>query len=144
MKPADVSDTAVPPLPVSLVAPETIPSGLASDAKGKEEAKKWLSLPSYLPKWSLPQKEGIERLSSLLDLALRLIMSAAFLWMAWWWLSRVDTIICDQKVEKSVDGTITVEHRLSDTVLVALLTTTTINVLGLLYFVANYLFPRPN
>ena len=79
-----------------------------------------------------PYGTGSETIGYLVDIGLRFIMAAAFLYLTNTWLSQVGTIIQSQ----------TTEHHLSDTVLVALLTTTTINVLGLLYFVANYLFPK--
>jgi hypothetical protein len=81
---------------------------------------------------AFPSRQRIADIGFLLDVVLRLIFAGLFAYLAYWWLNRVGGI-----VERQTD-----DKKLSDAVLVALLGTTTVNVLGLLYFVAGYLFPK--
>ncbi|MGL6076024.1 MAG: hypothetical protein ACRC8S_17850 [Fimbriiglobus sp.] len=67
------------------------------------------------------------------DIFLRLIVGAAFLWITHSWLNSVIAVLEKQSG---------IEKPLSDAVLIAMLTTTTINVLGLALAMALYLFPK--
>lgn len=114
----------------SVIFPEISPGNLTVNSGGNSEEKLWDKLGKYLPNWPTPEKVAVG--SGCADILLRVLMSFAFLGVASVWLWFVSNIVREQTPEK----------HLSDTVLVTLLTTTTINVLGLLYFVANYLFPK--
>jgi len=113
------------PLSANLIRPELQAVASGVDAGGTAEQASWPSL------W-LPSRNTTEIVGMWVDLGLRALMAVLFLGMAWWWLCKVGTILQAQTTEK----------HLSDAVLIALVTTTTIHILGLLYFVANYLFPK--
>ena len=124
---SDPASPTAPPSPpsVNLIGEPAPPA--APDPSAKEERKWFLNLKSV-------DRETVNVWGLIVDIGLRTAMSVLFMWMAWWWLCKVADIVNNQTAEGRT--------HLSDTVLVALLTTTTINVLGLLYFVANYLFPK--
>lgn len=65
---------------------------------------------------------------------LRIAFSGAIFLMCALWLHFIARIICE------CGGGV---RKLDDSVLIALITTTTLNVLGLFYIVANWLFPKP-
>jgi hypothetical protein len=120
---------STPPLthvpPVNLIGEPAPPK---TDPAAKAE-KNW-----FLNHLKTPSRETVSIVGLIIDIGLRVLMSGAFLGMAWWWLCKVADIVNHQSEEGHA--------HLSDAVLVALLTTTTLNVLGLLFFVANYLFPK--
>lgn len=80
------------------------------------------------------KKEHAEVTGMYLDIVLRLLMCAALLWICWVWLDRISGIVEKQTEEG--------KKTLTDPVLIALLTTTTANILGLLLIVVGYLFPK--
>ena len=116
--------TAVPvvALPADLVG--QLPP-LVVDAHAAAEQRWWHKM------W---KKEHAEVTGMYLDIVLRLLMCAALLWICWAWLDR----ICGIVEKQTEDG----KKSLSDPVLIALLTTTTANILGLLLIVVGYLFPK--
>jgi hypothetical protein len=115
------------PLPPALVAEPAV----AATPQEAEAVGWWArNVTTLLP--SFPSRQRIADIGFLLDIVLRLVFAGLFAYLAYWWLDRVGGIVDRQTDEK----------KLSDAVLVALLTTTTVNVLGLLYFVASYLFPK--
>ena len=99
-----------------------------ADAKAQKELEKF-SLPQLK---KLRYRQETERLRR--EETLRTTVAAAILFVVGAWLACVFALLAWLG-----HG----EARLSDAVLIALLTTTTINVIGLLYTVVRYLFPRP-
>lgn len=107
------------------MAIEAQPGAMYPDKKAKKE---WSELFGSLLDDSKARIVGLY-----IDILLRLVMSVLFFWITRTWLLTVLEIL-----EKQTSGQV----KLSDTVLVTLLSTTTLNVLGLLLAVAVYLFPR--
>lgn len=82
----------------------------------------------------LGSEHNARLISVYIDITLRAVMAFLFYFLTCCWLAAVFCLLVVQQ-------TCATKH-LSDTVLVTLLTTTTINVLGLVTAVAVYLFPR--
>ena len=94
----------------------------------------------------LPSLELMERQASLrrkeYELSVEKVMlverkryAARLFWMSWVWLTVIATFLTLAGFGKL---------RMADSVLIALITTTTANVLGLFYIVARWLFPNKN
>ena len=122
------SPPPVPPKPRrSRVKAEAQPSAVLEDERSRKE-KKFLS--GLLEK--LADEKNARVAGIYIDTILRFVMAFLFFWLAQAWLTGVLELLGKQSAEKT----------LSDPVLIALLTTTTINVLAMLAAVAVYLFPR--
>lgn len=126
---AAAADQPPPPAPEKRkrVKREAQPCAVPEDDKAKKEGNWLFNLFGKLADEKIARIVGMY-----IDMALRFLMALLFFILTRGWLYGVLELMGKQTESKT----------LQDSVLIALLTTTTINVLALLTAVAFYLFPR--
>lgn len=87
-------------------------------------------------RWFSRERKRVELLGLINDLEARRKWGERVFWLLVGWLIADFLCVCFQGF--TYNG-----FHVSDPIIIALITTTTVNVLGLGYIVANYLFPKP-
>lgn len=123
-----MSDRPSGQLPKIIVADVVAEKPLSDPARDKKvlAESKWFSSGTF-------SRENATTTSEWVNIALRCLMACALYFLTVGWLGAVLYVVYLQ---------IKLRGHLSDGVLIALLTTTTLNVIGLLATVAIYLFPK--
>ena len=88
-------------------------------------------------RWFSRERKRVELQGLIDDIDARKKWGERVFWLLTGWLAADFLCVCFQGFQ--LNG-----FRVSDPIIITLITTTTVNVLGLGYIVANYLFPKPS